>query len=358
METFELTLTLHDDRTVLARREDGAEENGTLRLDELNRELVNMFDEWLSLDKMTRRREFEVFGALLYRTLFNDQLGRFFEQSLAEARRAEQRLRVQLSFGQATADLADLPWEFLYSADQGFLATHVGLILSRYIPLKTAREYLAPADGPLRILIVVSRPNDLEPVIADQVIDTIGKLSEAFPVCIDILYKPTIDNFLDKLEETQPHVVHFIGHGQFDKENRSGWIALLADDEQSARKVRDYEFAGYFTQMRSIPRLAFLHLCEGGTGDLQANFAGLAPQLVRAGIQAVIAMHYPISNNAAILFSQAFYRELTRGEPIDNAVQEARWRLTTRIPDAYDSRVFGTPMLYMRARNGIIRPRP
>ena len=356
LEFFELTLTIQDDRTVRARRENDAEVSGKLMLDDLRRDLIGIFDEWLSLGKMSRRREFTVFGSLLYRTLFNEQVESFFKQSLADARNARQRLRVQLSFGKEGADLASLPWEYLYTPEGYFLATHVDLVLARYIPLTTARESLAPAKGPLHILVVVSRPLDLGSVISDPVIEAIEKLSEVFPVTIDILNKPTIDNFLNKLEEVRPHVLHFIGHGQFNKDKKEGSIALLDEDEGSARWVRDYEFAQYFTNMRSIPRLAFLHLCEGGVTDLHDDFAGLAPHLVRAGIQAVVAMQYPISNNAAILFSQAFYRELAEGEPVDKAVQHGRWRITTRIPNAYDDRVFGTPVLYMRARDGIIQP--
>src|SRR5205823_2530038 len=97
-------------------------------------------------------------------------------------------------------------------------------------------------------------------------------------------------------------------------------------------------------------------LCEGGAVDFDANYAGLAPQLVRAGIQAVVAMQYPISNNAAIIFSRAFYRAMAKGEPVDIAVQTGRYRITTSISKAYDSRVFGIPVLYMRSRDGVIQP--
>ena len=257
-------------------------------------------------------------------------------------------------------DLASLPWEYLYSPyGNFFLATHGDLVLSRYIPLETARhELLAPTAGPLRILIVVSRPQELGPVHSEPVIQAIEKLDQSTSVKIDILMTPTIENFLDKLEETKPHVLHVIGHGKFDKERKEGKIALLDKDRVSVRWVPDDKFADYFMQTHSIPRLAFLHLCESGAVNFTANFAGLAPQLVRAGIQAVVAMHYPISNTDAILFSQAFYKELSRGTAVDYAVQHGRWSITYRIQNAYGSRAFGTPILYMHARNGIIQPQP
>jgi hypothetical protein len=67
-------------------------------------------------------------------------------------------------------------------------------------------------------------------------------------------------------------------------------------------------------------------------------------------------MQYPISNLAAIAFSKAFYESLGKGEAIDDAVQKGRFRITTRVAGAMNSRVFGTPVLYMRSRDGILLP--
>ena len=90
---------------------------------------------------------------------------------------------------------------------------------------------------------------------------------------------------------------------------------------------------------------------------MTARFAGLAPQLVRADVQAVVAMQYPITNKAAIQFSQAFYAELSRGAPVDNAVQSGRLALVANPENAYANRVFGTPMLWMRSRTGMVMPK-
>ncbi len=376
MEAAELTLVVRDDNTIRARRQDGAETSGKLILDDLHRNLIRLFVDWLSQEeqdeqkddqnknrKMTRRREFEVFGSLLYKTIFDEQVGSFFERTFSEARSAERHLRLQLSFEGRAAHLASIPWEYLYypATDYRrgfFLSTEPDLVLSRYMPLERARQTLTPTKGPLRVLLVVSAPydDDLGYVISDGVLEAIEKLAERYPIQIDSLNQPTIDNFLDKIEEIKPHVLHFIGHGQFNKAEGNGEIALLDIDGRSARWVKDRDFAEYFVHMRSIPRLVFLHICEGGAVDLDANYAGLAPQLIRTGIQAVVAMQYPISNDAAIIFSRTFYSTLAKGEPVDIAIQEGRYRITISISKAHDSRVFGIPVLYMRSRDGIIQP--
>jgi hypothetical protein len=78
----------------------------------------------------------------------------------------------------------------------------------------------------------------------------------------------------------------------------------------------------------------------------------MAPQLVRRGIPAVIAMRYSISDRTAILFSEEFYRPLAKGYPVDTAVSEARRAILQDI--GRDKRDFGIPVLFMRAANGVI----
>jgi hypothetical protein len=55
-------------------------------------------------------------------------------------------------------------------------------------------------------------------------------------------------------------------------------------------------------------------------------------------------------------FSRAFYESLGQGDAIDDAVQKGRYRITTRVTGALDTRVFGTPVLYMRSRDGVLLP--
>ncbi|HEX2370177.1 MAG TPA: CHAT domain-containing protein, partial [Acidimicrobiia bacterium] len=54
-------------------------------------------------------------------------------------------------------------------------------------------------------------------------------------------------------------------------------------------------------------RLALLNACEGARGSASDPFAGAAQSLVQQGIPAVIAMQFPITDRAAILFAQEFY---------------------------------------------------
>jgi len=269
-----------------------------------------------------------------------------------------ERLQVRLRFREAAGDLANYPWEFLYAPGTStrpgyFLATAEDLVLSRYLPARVP----AQAELPLRLLIVVSKPDDpdLGQVKDEPVRYAISEFAKDHSIDIEEEFKPTTARFLKKIEKFKPHILHFIGHGRYDEQDRQGYIALLNGD-RSVDWVPDKLFADYFKQKGAIPRLVILHSCQGGKNDITAKFAGLAPQLVRSGVQAVVAMQYMITNAAAIDFSKYFYEQIARGEPVDYAVQISRWQLAALHTKDFNTRVFGTPTLFMCARDGIVIP--
>jgi len=357
MENPELTLTVLDRRRTSIRTSEGREAEGTVELEALREATIAVFQDLLARKRMDDRRAFEVLGRHLYEVLFSGRVEQIFDRAYEESREADRRLRVQLSFMDDAAELASLPWEYLFHQKRGaFFSTAVDLVLSRFVRLDEEQELsLNPGEDRLRILIVVSEPEELAGVLPDPVIEAIEKLRERHPIDVIIQKAPTVDNLVDSLRETRPHILHFIGHGKF--EDRRGSIALLQPDGKSVLWCDDATFGEYLVQAGVIPRLVVLHLCEGGRVELNANFAGLVPQLVRKNVQAVVAMQHPITNLDAIAFSRAFYEEIARGSDVDHAVQMGRWRMTT-ARGGYISRGFGTPVLYMRSRTGIIMAPP
>jgi hypothetical protein len=95
-------------------------------------------------------------------------------------------------------------------------------------------------------------------------------------------------------------------------------------------------------------RLALLNACEGARGSATDPFAGAAQSLVQQGIPAVIAMQFPITDRAAILFAQEFYGAAIGGLPVDAALTEARRSLFA----ADHVLEWAVPVLYMRSPNG------
>ena len=70
-----------------------------------------------------------------------------------------------------------------------------------------------------------------------------------------------------------------------------------------------------------------------------------------AGLPVVIAMQYPISDSAAISFSDKFYELLPQCHSVDWIVTEARMRvfLEQQKNDGFE---WATPVLFMRSKDG------
>ncbi len=345
-----------------AKTDVGGEVDGKVELvDPLRREMITLFQEWLSESRVQKRKELEVLGTILFQALFNGPILGLFEKHLDKTQESGSQFRVQLRFKNAPS-LANLPWEYMYYIPQGgrsfFLSTAVELNLSRFMQPPAGRGLLEPDESTLRLLVVVSAPDDpdLGPVAAKPIIEAIEGLAADQPIQIEILKKPTVHSFVEKLETSKPHVLHFIGHGRFNQKEGKGEIALLNFDEKTTRWVQDSDFAEYFSNTKAVPRLVFLHVCESGVVKFESGFAGLAPKLIESGVPMVVAMQHPISNEAAISFGKTFYRQLAKGECVDRAVQQGRYAITVDDPRAYNDRVFGTPVLYLCSYNSLILP--
>lgn len=68
-----------------------------------------------------------------------------------------------------------------------------------------------------------------------------------------------------------------------------------------------------------------LNACESGRAGLDV-FSGTATAIMRAGVPAVVAMQYEISDPGAITFANALYAKLAAGVALDRAVTAARGR--------------------------------
>jgi hypothetical protein len=74
----------------------------------------------------------------------------------------------------------------------------------------------------------------------------------------------------------------------------------------------------------------------------QDSLLGTAAALVRRGVPAVIAMQFPISDVAAITFSEAVYRSLARGSSLEAAVGDGRLAIYQTDADSWE---WVTPVL-------------
>ncbi|MEZ4672957.1 MAG: CHAT domain-containing protein [Caldilineaceae bacterium] len=156
----------------------------------------------------------------------------------------------------------------------------------------------------------------------------------------------TLAELQRQLRRTQFHIFHYIGHGAFDEQTQDGVLLLEADDGRS--RVVSGNYLGTLLHDHPTLRLAVLNACEGARTTSSDPFAGVAQQLVRQGIPAVIAMQFAVTDSAAQQLSQEFYSALVEGYPVEGALVEARKAIYTAGNDIE----WGTPVLYLRAADG------
>ncbi|SDM10443.1 CHAT domain-containing protein [Geodermatophilus siccatus] len=358
--TREIQVRVLSSGEVDARRDDGATwQGGSIQFSGVDAELIRIFARWLTeRGREWRWDEVRAFGSLLHRSLFPAGLWSWVEQSMTEF--GDSRLRLQLEFpSEGLADLAAVPWEYLHVPNRPgregfFLAADHHVILTRFVQSERGRRALG-GEPRISVLVLTSQPQDLGEVIAGPVVEQLEKLrrEKELPLDVVVLEQPSRSSLRDQVQETRPHVVHFIGHGQFDAEHAEGQIALVGGTGR-ADWVGEQALAQLLDAGGTLPRLTLFHSCAGAQVDYRASFAGLAPRLIKRGVQCVVAMQYAVTNRTALEFARIFYDRLGRGLPVDEAVQAGRMELHVIYGD--DSRLLGIPVIYLNSRDAVLLP--
>jgi CHAT domain len=359
MAVTEIEVSVSETGEVSARGDDGAvSPRGQGEFGGVDAELVRVFGRFLTeRGREWRRSEIKAFGSLLHRSLFPQEVWSWIEGRYDRLDTGD-RLRLQLTFpSEGLAHLAAVPWEYLHVPDRGgrdgfFVATDRRCILTRYIPQEVGRSRLASAPR-VRVLALVSQPRDLGEVVADPVVQQLTALAGTLPLEVTVSQQPTRRSLLRDVKRLRPHVVHFMGHGEYDGDRQEGRIALV-DEEGRVDWVAEAVLASVLEQADEVPRLVLLHSCAGAATDYSASFAGFAPRLIRRGVQCVVAMQYAVTNRTALAFSEQFYDGIARGLPVDEAVQAGRWTLTNLFED--DHRLLGIPVVYLYSRDAVLLP--
>jgi hypothetical protein len=311
-------------------------------------------------DPVSEDRQRELAGAELFDALFDDHLRSLYERSLEIVRREEgRRLRLLLKIDPACADLAHIqaqPWEYLFHSRQGrFPCLYRQSPLVRVLDVEASPR--SEASGVLRILVMASHQDELDRLDLDQELRHLRELSAAHPAIeVEILPDATLAGLRAALLAREFHVLHYMGHGDFDPDTGAGTLALTGADG-TLLQVPGRNLAHVLYDHRSL-RLAVLNACETAKDqdrDGQNPFAGVGAALIQGGVPAVIAMQAPVTDDSAIAFADCFYRRLAEGDPLDVAVSEGRQRIFT----AGNAQEWGTPVLFTSAPDlEVFRPPP
>jgi len=304
---------------------------------ELNLGELKITERLRELEKAAIRPEsletfHEDFGRELYRRVMAGDLKAYFQKQLEENGNV---LRISLQFDDDSHELDALPWEFLHDG-RDFLVAQRNMLISR-MPSAAKKAHFAPLESVLRMLVIVSAPQDgsCAPLDTekerDRILQAVDKLYVNQKMEVDFADDATFETIQSYLNEKDYQIVHFTGHGT--EVDRQGFL-VLENEDLTANRVGNQAISDLFSG-RGI-RLVVLSACKS---------ADLADKLVRKGVSAVVAMQYSILDPSATGFAFSFYQALANGRAIDQSLTEAR--LAMRNAKGSNKVDFATPVLYL-----------
>ena len=292
----------------------------------------------------------EMVGVQLFDALFSGETREVLRSAEDAAKRNPDKtgVRIRLSMNLAAegmAEVASLPWELMRRRNQNPLVVSVNTPVVRAFDTPISVP-LHPIIGKLKILLLVSNPKDTSPLNLGDEKARICKIWDGLDNIEYVECRPEARLILDALSQDEFHVVHYMGHGNFD--SGLGGQVIMESADGSEQPISGNTFA---TWLQDEPlRLVFLNACNTGTTGQQTGlhpFAGVASALIGSGVPSVVAMQFPISDEAAIIFAETFYKRIAQGLPVEQAMSEGRKGLLDRTGSEW-----ATPVLYMRAANG------
>ena len=266
-------------------------------------------------------------GRLLYDAAFPPLIRERF--ALAQGRLAGgEGLRIRLQLD--PLEVAGLPWELMYNPDPsapGFVALSPALSLVRFLP--TSR-HAQPASKPppLRLLMASAQPVDFALLDWEAEVALIREVLEPLQASIQVsvVSHLSVDGLVARISDDFD-VLHFIGHGAFDRLKEMG-IIVIEDDRQRGVALE----AAMLAQLLegSSVRFVFLNAAESTRASVTGKLGGLAQALVGAGVSTVVGLNGPVTDKSAARFAAEFYRGLAHGLPLDTCMLYGRRALYGR----------------------------
>ncbi len=297
-------------------------------------------------------------GETVFKWLFADNA---LKTAWANARGLRPQRRIRLRIDEGAPELHRIPWELLRDMGEGGVPLDVAALeatpFSRYI----AGSWVPGSPilkRPIRVLVAVASPSNAEE-FGLSAIDPDAEfkmLQDALAGNARIelvkLEGPCTLAAMEAALRKGIHILHFVGHGRYVDGTS---VLYLCDAAGKASVVKDAEIAAMLGRQLIDAganeddklRLVYLSSCQTATRSPSDAFRGLAPQLVAAGVPAVLAMQDVVPVSTATEFSRTFYGSLIEHGQVDRASNAARASvMTARLPGA------AIPVLFMRLRSG------
>jgi len=231
---------------------------------------------------------------------------------------------------EAATLLLGLPWELLHDGEgylfQGAKPTRV----RRRLPNTRVLD-VPVVSPPIRILLVTARPEDEACDYIDHRASGLPLVEamESLPglVKLKVLNPPTLPALREELDrarsENKPyHIVHFDGHGVYDRSVGLGGLCFELPEDSSKLEQRRHAIV-YTDELGPLLRdhrisLVFLEACQ--TAQAEKASESVASELLKVGVASVVAMSHSVLVETAKRFVSAFYKALTEGNRVGDAM--------------------------------------
>jgi hypothetical protein len=293
-------------------------------------------------------RASEELGRALHSTLFPPAV---MEVWHASRQLLGPRARLRLRLDIRTPQLSAVPWELIHDGGW-YVARTRGTPVVRH---PSGHPPIPPVSdsGPLNVLVLTSAPRAAPSLPeAEREVEAVmrsfsGLKAEGKAGRVDLIRHVTKESLRCRLQEHEYHVLHFIGHGEFEDEK--GY--LVFEDEGGGVELIGGEALAYRFKESAL-RLLFLNSCKSAVASSRGVLLGVAQAALAAGVPAAVAMQDEIGDAAAAAFAREFYKMLAKGSPLEVCVFEGRLGISEgKGPRCAD---WAVPVLFSNAEEGLL----
>jgi len=304
----------------------------------------------------TSKTQVAQYGYQLFRYLFGD--GEAFAAYLNQETDAE-TIQLAINLDVDALPLWRLPWEYLHDG-RHFLALSDRFSVSRCL-CQCNTLTPSPSDSPLHVLIAIPSPTDQPvPDYRNELTNLHKTLSEPIEkgrVLLHVLFEATRHTLYDALQRYDYHVLHYLGQGTYDLEQRQGFLRI---DGETGRS--EWISAREFTDLvkgRGLRLMVLQAYQEAPVGMIDA-FNAVAAKALRRKIPEILTVPIGLPQPSSRALQRELYSALGDGSSATAAIQAIRQALQAldREQNSEHHRFdWGAPMLYSRADPGtLVRP--
>ncbi len=270
------------------------------------------------MQRLWRKPQYRLdMGQKLFRFLDGD--ARHFKRALDHAFKQAESLQIHL---RTCTDTADWPFELLAQEDSFLLPYRLHLV--RNVSDWGKDKEMNPQDRPLKLLFMASSPIDIESELDfEQEEEAIFRVTENLAIDMEVEDSGSLEGLRTRLEKEYYDVVHLSGHAGIDKNGQPFFI--MESETGGHRKISPAELWKE-ALIEKPPRSLFLSGCRTGEVPETGAVASFAQMLVENhNVPAVLGWGRSTADEQATHAEAVFYKELSRGQSILDAVQRARY---------------------------------